>query len=455
MTTPFLQRLCNLITTTEPLGHEELPHVRMAFEDTLAVAYAGWAEPVTRKVAENYRGGAEMAPDRLGEVEPEAAATILGTAAHALDFDDVHQVSHTHPSVPIVAALVVAVQEEPALAPRLTAAFAVGLAANVELGRVLGFAHYEKGWHATSTIGPLAATAALSHLYGFDGERSAHALALAAAQSGGLQRNFGAMAKPFHAGLAGAAGLRAARLARAGLTGDSDIFAEKGFFDLYGGEQLGTDPDKVEFDLFGGGIAVKLYPCCYLNHRNIALAFEARKTLEEKGVAVGDVGKVELEGPYGAFVALRVTEPPRVGTEAKFCGAYVAACALLDGEIGLRHFEDDQVGRQDARELFDRVILRERPKDPAKEDSFGGGVRMTIFDRQGQVLAEAERTSSPGDPNDPASAEQMAAKVRDCLAYYQRHTGRRFDYDRFQGFVSGLFTDGAASGAEQMALGDD
>ena len=54
MTSPFLNRLCHLITTTEPLDQEQLPHVRPAFEDTLAVAYAGWAEPVSRKVAEAY-----------------------------------------------------------------------------------------------------------------------------------------------------------------------------------------------------------------------------------------------------------------------------------------------------------------------------------------------------------------------------------------------------------------
>jgi 2-methylcitrate dehydratase PrpD len=455
MTSPFLQRLCHLITTTEPLGHDALPHVRMAFEDTLAVAFAGWAEPVTRKVAENYRGGGDMTPDHVGDMEPEAAATILATAAHALDFDDVHQVSHTHPSAPITAALVVAVQQEPELAHRLATAFAVGLAANVEIGRVLGFAHYEKGWHATSTIGPLATAAALSYLYGLDAQSAAHALALAAAQAGGLQRNFGAMAKPFHAGLAGAAGLRAARMARSGLTGDGDIFAEKGYFDLYKGDRLGAEPDKVEFDLYGGGIAVKLYPCCYLNHRNIALAFDARKALEDKGIAVEEVGKVEVEGPHGAFLALRVTHPPRVGSEAKFCGPYVAACALLDGEIGLGHFEDGNVARPDARGLFDRITLRERPK--GAESNFGGAVRMTIFDRQGEVVAQGERVPSPGAPDDPPSAAQMAAKVRDCLAYYERHTGRRFDYDQFQSFLDALFTDPATAGGrvQQMALGHD
>ena len=36
------------------LNTGKLDYVRMAFEDTLAVAFAGWGEPVTRKVAANY-----------------------------------------------------------------------------------------------------------------------------------------------------------------------------------------------------------------------------------------------------------------------------------------------------------------------------------------------------------------------------------------------------------------
>ncbi|MCZ6533216.1 MAG: MmgE/PrpD family protein [SAR324 cluster bacterium] len=451
----FLQRLCNLITTSEPFDPETLSYVRRAFEDTLAVACAGWAEPVTRKVASNYRGGEEMTPDDPSGVDSEAAAMIYGTAAHALDFDDVHQVSNTHPSAPIVAGLVTAVKEEPRLAPRTITAFGIGLACNVELGRVMGFAHYEKGWHATSTIGPLACAAALSFLYGLDAKGASHALALAAAQCGGLQRNFGTMAKPLHAGLAGAAGLRAARLARAGLTGDDDIFGERGYFDLYSGDKLSTDPDKVEFDLYGGGIAVKLYPCCYNNHRNIALAFEARKALEEKGLTVEDVGKVEVEGPYGAFMALRIKEPPRVGSEAKFCGAYVAACALIDGEVGLAHFEDDNVSRADVRALSDRISLTERPKGQDKVTRDKAPVKLTVYNRDGEAVVQIERVAAPGAPDDAPTPEQMEAKVRDCLDYYSRNTGRNFDYGRFQAFVDGLFRDPSADEQPSLALGDD
>src|SRR5690606_10713371 len=106
---------------------------------------------------------------------------------HALDYDDVHLVSVTHPSVVIVPALLAVAARSPDLAERVLPAFAVGVAVNVTLGRALGFSHYDKGWHATSTIGPIAGAAALAHLLGLDDTRTRHAVALAAAQCGGLQ----------------------------------------------------------------------------------------------------------------------------------------------------------------------------------------------------------------------------------------------------------------------------
>jgi 2-methylcitrate dehydratase PrpD len=437
MTTHFTQRLTQLIAGTQPQTAPELPFVRPAFEDTLAVAFAGWGEPVTRKVASQYPQGDSLAPDEDGPVEGEAAALIYGTAAHALDYDDVHQSSSTHPSAPIVAALAAAVRGEPGLAARATTAFAVGLAANVGLGRVLGFPHYEKGWHATSTIGPLAAAAAVAHLYGLDGTAAAHALAIAAAQSGGLQRNFGAMAKPLQAGLAGAAGLRAARLARAGVTADPDVFGPKGYFDLYRGEALELDPDSIEFDLHGGGIAVKLYPCCYQTHRPIAVGLAAREALQAKGLATEALADIEVIAPPGSFLPLRVQDP-QVGSEGKFCGAYTVACALLDGAVGLAHFEDDAVHRPDVRALMGRIRMLEREGKPDGMKRRSSPLELIGRDAQGNELVHTQVLPFPGSPDSPPQPGQIEAKVRDCLAHYERQSGRRCSYARFQSVVDGL-----------------
>src|SRR5690606_438921 len=177
----------------------------------------------------------------------------------------------------------------------------------VTVGRALGFSHYDKGWHATSTIGPIAGAAALAHLLGLDDTRTRHAVALAAAQCGGLQRNFGAMAKPVQAGNAAAAAVRAALLAERGVTGDDDIFGPRGYFALYGGPVPGEDPASVAIEIDMRSLSRKLYPCCYITHRLIAAALDARRQLP--GGAVPASARIDVRVPYGMMRPLHVTDP--------------------------------------------------------------------------------------------------------------------------------------------------
>ncbi len=454
MTSQFLQRAVDLIVFTGPQPSEALPFARLAFEDTLAVGFAGWAEPVVRGVAGVVPGGLKQKPAGPPATSPTDASLLYGAAAHALDYDDVHQASTTHPSVPIVAALVAARRAFPEHAERLASAYAVGLGVNVGVGRVLGFVHYEKGWHATSTIGPLAAAAACAHYLGLDRAASAYALAIAAASAGGLQRNFGTMAKPLQAGLAAEAGLRAALLARAGVTADPDVFGPKGYFDLYAGVRRALDPDSVELDTRGEGLCVKLYPCCYMSHRPAAAALDARRKLAKAGIALDRVADVEVRGDKGVFLALRVTDP-RTGNDGKFCGPYVVACALLDGAVGLAHFTDAAVKRADARALMAKVRLVERDAGAAHGQVQGGPIELIARDAAGQVLVQTTRDAFPGDPVDPPTDKQRKHKVKDCLAHYSATTGQAFTPRRFQSFLDRLFLpEGAEKVATRMASDD-
>ena len=94
-----------------------------------------------------------------------------------------------------------------------------------------------------------------------------------------MQRNFGAMAKPLQAGVASAAGVRAALLAEAGLTGDADIFGPRGYLHLYAGAEPGDDPATVPVEIDLNTLSRKLFPCCYMNHRLISAGFAAREQL--------------------------------------------------------------------------------------------------------------------------------------------------------------------------------
>ena len=92
------------------------------------------------------------------------AALINGTMSHVLDYDDAHSVVRTHPSAPLVPALL-SVAEHRALSGRqLITALIAGLEATIRIGYALGRGYYEKGWHATSVLGRVGTAAGVAGL---------------------------------------------------------------------------------------------------------------------------------------------------------------------------------------------------------------------------------------------------------------------------------------------------
>ena len=177
---------------------------RRAILDTLGVMAAGSREDtaVRARTLIQHRGGSDEAtivgtPSRASI---EDAALVNGVAAHALDYDDVQASLSGHPSVPVLPpALAVAERARMSGADLLTA-FVVGIEIEAKIGRALNPAHYEVGWHATSTLGVFGASAAAGKLLGLSREGMARALAIAASMSSGIKANFGTDCKPWHAG---------------------------------------------------------------------------------------------------------------------------------------------------------------------------------------------------------------------------------------------------------------
>lgn len=399
MRSDLLQALGRLATATPPSDAGLLAEVAHSFLDTLAVAHAGRHEPVVRKLVACH-----------GEhpAQAEHAALLQATAAHALDFDDVQLSSVVHLSAVVVPALI-AVARTAAERPTpqdMVAAYLAGLRVARHLGRALGPAHYAAGWHATSTIGPVAAAAAVARLGRASPEVAVNAIALALCQASGLQKSFGSMAKPLQAGLAAAAGVRSAQWAREGIQGPADPFGPGGFLALYGGGgAVGLDaPDDEAFTV---DVARKGFPCCYGAHRLIAAALDLRHQLAGRAV-----GQVTATAQTGTLRPLRA-QPPTNGNEAKFCAEYLIAVALVDGEVARRHFEDPSLHRPDLLAARHRVrVIESGPTATALGD---GVVTVHGALADGSALQSAPIVFFPGSPESPLGAASFDAKLLDCL----------------------------------------
>jgi 2-methylcitrate dehydratase PrpD len=407
----FIERLCAAVLGADGGDLATRALLGRAIADTIAVAAPGFAEPVTRASLRAFAGTAARTWSGEGCESREAAVFVNATAAHALDFDDVFLDSTVHPSTVIVPAILAL--DEPLAPAELLAAYAAGLIAARAVGRRVGMGQYHKGWHATGTFGALAAAAAAARALRLDEAQLRSAFALAAAQAGGIKRNFGTMAKPAHAGFAAAAGVRAARLAAAGVDGARDIFAAGGgFADLYGAGDGETDPDDDAFALRPDRIAFKLYPCCYAAHRLIGAGLDARAALGPDVFADGT--RAVLAVPAGSVDLLR-NDDPQTGLEAKFSATYTLALALADGPPGLADFADAALRRPGLRGLLERVAIEDDPDQPSGGDIEYGEVRLDLVDRRGNRLGRFVRRTIPGAPEDPPARAEVLRKIADCL----------------------------------------
>jgi 2-methylcitrate dehydratase PrpD len=390
---------------------------RDAFIDTVAAILSGVEEPVTRAAAAVVRE--EAAAPRSTQLgtglrsSSESAAFLNAISGHAIDYDDVSQTIVGHPSVVLLPAALAVAEAEGASGLELIAAYAVGFEVMARLSRALGPAHYARGWHATSTLGTLGAAAAASRLLGLDPSGTANALALAVSMAAGSKRNFGTMAKPFHAGHAARSGVNAARLAAAGLTGDrAAIEAPLGFLALYGGP--GTSPASAlealgeRWDLLESGVSVKKYPCCFAIHR----AADAVLDLRSEGLRPQLVERVAIRAPVGAYSPLN-RDWAETGLEGKFSMRYAIAAALFDGRLGLDSFTDGAVRRPEVRELMARVEWAEDPRIEGGDNPIEGGWVEVEVDAGGERLRR--RVEVPlGAPGRPLDSDGLAAKFLDC-----------------------------------------
>lgn len=425
----FIDRLCDFMAAPGHADKAVLDDARIGISDTVAVALAGWNEPSVRAVRRAYDAGEDPAFGQPG-LDAEREALIQGTAAHALDYDDVALGSVTHPSAVIVPALLAVAARRPELRPRVRTAYAVGLAVDAAIGEALGFGHYDRGWHATSTIGPVSAAAALGCLVSLDGIRARSILALAAAQCGGMQRNFGTLAKPAHVGFAAAAAVRALMLVESGMAGDQDIFGPGGYFDLYGDAAAADRAAGCRFALLPGRVSRKLYPCCYATHRMIGAALAAHGRI---GESVAPDLRIVVAVPSGTMRPLRITDP-RDGNEAKFCAGYVVATAIASGAVRLTDFTADAVDRPDIRSLMRRIDVIEAPPAVGVAPGLDGGEVALRITRNGETVVHESCAIYPGSPLSPIGEDQLAGKIEDCLRVHALNHPV-IDYPRFDAAI--------------------
>ncbi|MEW2134850.1 MmgE/PrpD family protein [Streptomyces sp. NPDC005435] len=336
----------------------------------LAEELAGWApgfEPGTADLALVERRLKDTLSVALAARSHPMATLAAGlpdaarwaAVGHVLDFDDLHLPSTTHISV-VCAPVVLATGGD-------ARAYLAAAGVMARLGTALGWNHYAAGWHATCTAGAPAAIGAGPAL-GLDGDGLTRALCLALPAGGGLQWAFGTDTKS--------------------LTALAALLREPG-------------PEAVP-----GGLAVKIFPCCYAMRRPIGAV---RRLLTEGAPDPEGIASVTVHTPEAAVHPLIHHEPTTV-LQGKFSLEYAAA--LLDGHPGFASFTDDNVRRAQAQRLT-RLVRTET--HAGGSGLLVGETTVTVAPADG-TERRAALAVPPGAPELPPTGDEFAAKLADCGA---------------------------------------
>ncbi len=417
---PLTQALGRFVAEVrfEQLSEPALKTARTGFLDCIGTMIAGSPEPAVQILKKTLAsGGAGEASLYLSSERCAApdAAWINGTAAHALDYDDV--ALRGHPSTVLVPAILAEAEALDASGRDMLKAYAAGYEGWAELAERDSGHHHLKGWHPTGIFGAIGAAAACSALRRLDGERAALAIALGASQSSGVMANFGTMTKPFHAGRAAHAGVIAARLAEAGFTASADALEHpQGFLSAVSPEGK-VDRESApralgrEWRLGSVGLSVKKFPACYCTHRCIdaVLDLVARRPIDPSRI---ERITVSLSDTYATILR---NHAPQTGLAAKFSIEFTVAAAVIAHRVGLGELTDAFVRRADIQQLMRRVVVEtNRNYDPETPGaSIYDQVRIHLVD--GTVIDSEQVRHARGHATRPLTDAELFEKFRGCL----------------------------------------
>jgi 2-methylcitrate dehydratase PrpD len=400
---------------TAKLPNEAIHHAKRAVIDWYASVLPGSrvapAVQLEQALADELdHGRARLASGRRATLR--AAALINGSAAHAVEFDDIWRNAVYHPGAPVIAAALAVAQAQNATGERFLRAVIVGYEISTRIGEAVMPSHY-KYWHTTGTVGCFGAAAAAATLLGCNREQFMNAIGTVGTFAAGLQQAFRSEAnsKPLHAGRAAEAGVLAALGASKGVTGVHDMLeGEVGF-----GQAMSVNPDWTKATLGLGThynitqVTFKNHGCCGHTFPSLDAVIELRN---KHKLTPKDIVKVRIATYQGGLDVVN-NYTPEGDYQAKFSLPYVVAHALIHGSVRINAFEPDRLNDAELRALMKKIELK---ADPALSKSFPRqrAARVEIETTDGRKLAHFQETRK-GDPEMPLTDAELNDKFLELV----------------------------------------
>jgi len=404
----------------DDLPPEVVKSAKLFMIDTLGVIAGACNAPgilaLNRRLTRWEQNGAATGLLGKRRYSPPTAALANGTAAHALEFDDMHDAARVHGYCTVLPSVLAAAEDKGHVSGK---DFLLAMVAGAELNARLGITCYDsisQGWHSTCLFGIMAGAVAAGRVLGLDdGERLLNALGIAFHQAGGtLESADGVLSKRLGPGFAARSAVLSAFLAADGMTGPRrPLEGKAGMFALYQRGQV-----RREKLTLGLGQEWQLLDYCYkpfpsgrINHNIILLAIE----FTNAGIKPGDVkhGRILLGRVNREVVGKPYAPGANPTIDAQFNACYSFARALIDGTVDLNSYQIEKVVDPEVLALTSRLVVEEDPSmDPWAMPH--AKVELTLTD--GRTIAR-RRDVMKGSREDPLTEQEAMAKLRHCMAF--------------------------------------
>ncbi len=398
---------------------------KMQILDTLGVAIAGVGAPGVVQLRDLIVGwGGKPEAHLFGsknQVPAHDAAQVNTSTAHALDYDDVHELSYSHPAIINVPTAFTAAEQMGGISGEdllLAVALGVDVMCRMAMAGQPGVPPLDVGWHSTTLYGYPTAALTAGKILGLNEEQLAHAVGIAYHQAAGNAQTHldGALTKRLGPGFAVRAGYMAARLARKGVTGATrSLEGAKGLYQLYhkGHYDRSILVDKLGQHFEGANVSFKRYPACRSAHPSIDAAMNLASRHKINPAHIDEIVVINGPGQYHLLsTPLDIKTAPRTLVDAQFSIPWTVSVALVNHQVVIGDFTADAITNQEVLAVAAKVRAELDPEMTRP----GGGVepaRVDVVMKDGRRFSDTVQFAS-GSPQSPMSFNDCADKFADC-----------------------------------------
>jgi 2-methylcitrate dehydratase PrpD len=413
--TPWSEWL--VATLRRPIGLNDRQRAALQLIDWMACAHLGQTTElgdVLRRWAAKQAPGLIWVCGHSG-LQAAEAARWNGSLGSRHEMDDVHREAVVHAGDTVIPAALALAQRENASPEALLDAVVVGYETGIVLGLLSGPNHYAQ-WYSTATTGVFASAMACARLLKLDASQTQHALALAGMQSAGVWqcRLEPGLAKQMATGHSAQAGLVAADLAAAGMTGPLSILegplgwlkATAGNLDAARAQALLQAPSDQAWRVHE--VSFKPWPAC----RHVHPAIECALKLHAQGIDPEQIEHMRLD-TYAVALSFADQPCPQTPLQGKFSLQHGVAWALHHGGFGLEATTPEALVDPLCTALRERMrLVCGAAQEQAYPKSFGAQLHLKMASG---TQHSSEVVNVLGDPENPLSPDQVMAKATQLL----------------------------------------